>query len=263
MIANDYYVTDSSIELPNVKYGFFTRKGRVSGGLYQSLNVGLQSGDERKSVMENRRRVAGTFGVSVERLYTLSQAHSNAVQLVTPSQLPEIQPEADALVTKHPNCVIGILTADCVPVLFMEPKSGIVGAAHAGWRGAFDGIIANTITFMERLGADRKEIIAIVGPAIHQPSYEVDAGFKDRFVEQNADNEALFIPSKNADHFMFDLPGYVIKTLEGEEIKQVTNVDRDTYTDEENFFSYRRKTHKNEDVFGRQISAIMIKDTSG
>lgn len=261
MIANDNYIQHKSVQVPGIHYGFFTRKGGVSQGLYGSLNVGLTSGDTSESVAENRRRVAGTFGQSIDRLYTLSQTHSDEVQLVTPSQSVDVRPDADAMVTKHPNCVLGILTADCVPVFFIDPESKIIGAAHAGWRGALGGIVSGTLTRMQQLGADRSKIQAIIGPSIRQPSYEVDAEFKVHFIKQNPENESLFIDSEKADHFMFDLPGYVNQIIAAEGVANISDVNYDTYTNEELFFSYRRKTHKGEEAFGRQISAIMIKES--
>lgn len=239
-----------------IRHGFFTRKGGVSQGIYAGLNVGLGSKDDRAQVMENRRRVCSHFDQPIERLATVNQIHSTDVVTVDASYAGE-RPAADALVTSTPGIVLGVLAADCGPILFADAKNGVVGAAHAGWKGALDGIAENTIEAMITLGAERREITACLGPSIAQASYEVGPEFITRFLDKDERFAEFFIPSKKPGHFMFDLPALTTRRLLKAGIR-AENLDIDTYPDAEHFFSYRRTTHAGEPDYGRQISAIAI-----
>ncbi|MBZ6078193.1 peptidoglycan editing factor PgeF [Microvirga puerhi] len=242
---------------PNLRHAFFTREGGVSEGLYASLNGGLGSSDDPEKVRENRRRMATELEVAPGALVSVHQVHSaDAVVLDAPWSGP--RPKADAMVTAVPGIALAITTADCGPVLFADPHVGIIGAAHAGWRGAFTGILESTIEAMETLGARRDKIVAVLGPTISQPAYEVGSDFKLRFLEQGPENEAFFVPSGRPDHAMFDLPGYIGRRLEKAGIREFANLGLCTYADEERFFSYRRTTHRNEPDYGRLISAITL-----
>ena len=253
------YITCPEIsKLDNVKHGFFTRKGGVSKGLYDSLNLGAGSKDNKSNIEENRRIILGNLGVS--KLYTLYQVHSNKVITLTENdEFDKINIDADALVTNVPNIAIGILTADCAPVLFVDYDNKIIGAAHAGRKGAVGGIIENTLEAMLDLGAQRQSIIATIGPCISQDSYEVGMALYEHIADYNAYNVNFFTPSSQSGHFMFDLPGYVRSLLIQTCIKQVNHINKDTYTEEELFYSYRRSCHRNEPDYGRQISAICLK----
>jgi len=243
---------------PEIKHGFFTRQGGVSDGLYHGLNCGYGSGDEAPLVDENRTRAMAMLGVCREDLNTVYQIHSPlAVIAEKPWSLDE-RPKADAIVTRQAGLAIGILTADCTPVLFADTSKGVIGAAHAGWKGAIGGVLASTVQAMESLGANRAHIIAAVGPCIHQESYEVGPEFRATFLEADGGNERFFIPSETVDHHLFDLPGYVLDALSKLGLKTVQNVSVDTYTDEDRFFSYRRATHREEADYGRGLSAIVL-----
>lgn len=241
-----------------IAHGFFGRAGGVSGGLYRGLNVGLGSKDKPEHISENRARVAGWFGSDAGRLATLYQIHSPDV-VVADVNTPVERPEADGHVTSTPGVVLGILTADCGPVLFSDSDAGVIGAAHAGWKGAFDGVLENTIEAMIELGARRERIAASLGPSISQRSYEVGPEFVERFVTRNPAWAKFFIQSEKPEHSRFDLPGLTVSRIEAAGVK-AENLDICTYANEENFFSYRRTTHRQEPDYGRQISAIMIRD---
>lgn len=239
-----------------IRHGFFTRAGGVSDGIYRGLNVGLGSGDERDHVLENRVRVCRWFGTAPDRLATPHQVHSANVFVVRKDYAGE-RPQADAVVSVVPGVIVGVLTADCGPVLFADPAARVVAAAHAGWRGAFDGVIENTVAAMTTLGARRERIVACLGPSISGRNYEVGPEFVERFVGSDADLERYFSPSGKPDHALFDLPGFTMRRL-GEAGVTAENLDLCTYADEERFFSYRRTTHRGETDYGRQISAISI-----
>lgn len=241
-----------------IAHGFFGRPGGVSRGpIYQGLNVGLGSKDDPENIHENRARVAGWFGADIESLATLYQVHSPDV-VVLKGRPGDERPQADGLVTATPGLVLGILTADCGPVLFADPEAGVIGACHAGWKGAFDGVLENTIEAMIGLGARRENIAASLGPSISQRNYEVGPEYVERFVARNPDWERFFAPSQKAGHSMFDLPGLTVSRLSSAGIR-AENLDICTYSDETNFYSYRRTTHRKEPDYGRQISAIMLK----
>ncbi|PVB60315.1 peptidoglycan editing factor PgeF [Labrenzia sp. 011] len=246
------------LKLPGLRHGFFTRRGGISQGIYESLNIGLGSDDERDRILENRKRVAGTLGVGPETLLSPYQIHSADVITLDGPWPQDAGRKADALVTATPGLAVGILTADCGPVLFADPTARVVGAAHAGWKGAISGILDNTVTAMEALGASRDRIVAVLGPAISRQAYEVGPEFHDRFVQQAADNARYFQPSGRDGHFMFDLPAFIRDRLEQLGLGQVADLGLCTYGDEARFFSYRRTTHRNEPDYGRQISAIVL-----
>lgn len=243
---------------PRIRHGFFTRKGGVSEGIYRGLNVGLGSADERERVEENRARVAAFFGQPVARLATQHQVHSATVVTISSADdLP--RQHADAMVTAVPGVILGVLTADCGPILFADAKAGVIGAAHAGWKGAFDGVLENTIAAMEALGAARERIIAVLGPSIAQPHYEVGPEFVARFIERNAAYARYFKPSEKPGHAMFDLPGLTVDRLTAAGVS-ASSLHLSTYPDEERFFSFRRTTHAGEPDYGRQISAIELEE---
>jgi len=250
-------LTDPKLEsIANVWHGFFTRQGGVSRAKYHSLNVGFGSDDEPDNVAENRRRASVKMGTG--HLNTVHQVHGNRVIRANEPWSPENAPQADAMVTDCPRLALGILTADCAPVLFCDPKSKIIGAAHAGWRGAVGGILQATIEAMIELGANRGTILAAVGPAIGVNSYEVSEAFLEPFLDQNPNNRAFFSPSSRQKHFYFDLPNYIGKYLAQEQLACVGQLGRDTCAEEDHFFSYRRGILKGEKDYGRLLSAIMI-----
>ncbi|MCL6707026.1 peptidoglycan editing factor PgeF [Pseudomonas sp. R2.Fl] len=241
---------------PGIRHGFFTREGGVSDGIYAGLNVGLGSNDAPERVAENRARVAGWFSQPVERLATVHQVHSPDVHVVTDAY-DGGRPKADALVTASPGVAIGVLTADCGPILFVDPEHRVVGAAHAGWKGALDGVLENTIEAMLRLGATRRAIRACLGPSISGANYEVGPEFVDRFLARDAAYEKFFRPSPREGHAMFDLPGLTLARLSAAGV-EAESLGLCTYADPERFYSYRRTTHAGEPDYGRQISAIAI-----
>lgn len=240
---------------PVIAHGFFGRTGGVSEGIFASLNCGPGSGDDRAHVMENRRRVLNALGGA--NLVTLYQIHSpNAVVV---SEAWEQGPQADAMATNVPGMALGILTADCAPVLFADSEARVIGAAHAGWKGAISGVIDSALEKMESLGADRSRIVAVVGPCISQANYEVGPEFIARFAEADKDNTRFFVPSDQADHWRFDLEGYVTEGLSKAGVAQVESLGVCTYARNEDFFSFRRTTHRGEKDYGRQVSAIVLK----
>ncbi len=244
-------------ELPGLRHAFFTREGGVSEGIYQSLNGGLGSNDDPARVHENRRRMAQTLRVEPSHFLTVYQVHSPDVVTVSEPWPTEERPHADALVTRTPGLAIGITAADCGPVLFADPKARVIGAAHAGWKGAFGGVIEATVQAMETLGARKADIHAAIGPLIRQPSYEVGAEFVERFTATDAANVRYFVPSSKTDHSMFDLAGFIRTQLERAGIEAIDDVGIDTYADPR-FFSYRRTTHRTEPDYGRNIHALVL-----
>ncbi|GGB04828.1 laccase domain protein [Brucella endophytica] len=239
-----------------IVHGFFTRQGGVSQGIYQGLNIGAGSKDAPENVAENRRRVAETLGVTPENLLTVHQIHSPDVVTVTGPFAGE-RPKADAMVTNVPGLAIGALSADCGPVLFADPEARVIGSAHAGWRGAIDGVLENTVEAMTRLGAKRSRIVAVLGPTIGPENYEVGPEFFAQFVARDAAYERYFRPSAQENHHMFDLWSFILDRLKMTGVK-AEGLNECTYADEARFFSYRRATHRGEPDYGRQISAIAI-----
>jgi YfiH family protein len=244
--------------LPGIRHAFFTRAGGVSGGLYESLNGGLGSEDSPTKVAENRARMAAAIGVRPENFLSVYQIHSPNVVIADAPWPAADRPRADAIVTKTPGLGIGIGTADCGPVLFADPDARVVGAAHAGWRGAFTGVLEATIAEMEKLGAKRERISAAAGPMISQRNYEVGKELIDRFLEADKDNAKYFAPAAREGHAMFDLPRYVIDRLQRAGVAQVEDLACCTYADEAQFYSYRRATHRKEPDYGRHINAIAL-----
>lgn len=244
--------------LPAVRHGFFTREGGVSAGLYASLNCGLGSGDELACVAENRARALARLDLPAERLATAYQVHSNRAAAAEAPWPAEQRPRVDALVTRTPGLALGVLTADCVPVLFADREAGVVAAAHAGWRGALDGVLEATLAAMQRLGARAAATLAAIGPAIEQPSYEVGPEFPAPFLDQDPANRAFFQPASRAGHFLFDLKGYVAGRLAGAGVAGVERLAADTCAEPGRFFSYRRACLAGEPAYGRLLSAIAL-----
>lgn len=240
--------------LKGLPHGFLGRRGGVSTGLYAGLNVGLGSDDDAAAILENRRRAveAVRFGA---QLVTLHQVHSADAVAATAPWPDDARPHADALVTDRPGLLLGVLTADCTPVLLADAQAGVVGAAHAGWKGALGGVTDSAIAAMEKLGASRDRIVAAIGPVIARVSYEVDDGFARRFEEADPANERFFSPGREG-HQQFDLEAYVAARLAAAGIGRVELLGLDTYADPERFFSFRRATHRSEPGYGRQISLI-------
>ena len=245
-------------EHPNIRHGFFTRCGGVSEGIHASLNCGLSGYFDDAEVTENRRRVAEQIGVLPENLLSCLQVHSPDVVTITQAWKKADRPKADAMVTKEKGIALGILTADCLPVLFVDSRAGVIGAAHAGWRGAISGVIDNTVKAMETLGASRRDIVAALGPCIWQNSYEVGPEFPASFLAEDPANEKYFRPAFRSDHYMFDLPGYVMAKLCALGIRDVEPSPADTYADETHFFSYRRDCQRDAGGGGRLISVIAM-----
>lgn len=244
-----------------IRHAFFTREGGVSEGIYASLNVGYGSDDLREAISENRRRAMMIFDVPAKALNTVYQVHGTNVAKVDAQWDLEDRPQADAMVTDRPGIVLGILTADCVPVLFAgETAAGgmVVGGAHAGWRGAISGVLDSTVAAMEEMGCRRDKICASIGPCIGWNSYEVGPEFPEPFLNDDSENERFFRPGKREGHSMFDIASYVDGRLCKLGVGTVGRIEADTCADADRFFSYRRKTLTGEPDFGRQLSAIAI-----
>ena len=248
----------ASAEAGGIRHGYFTRIGGVSQGIYEGLNIGTGSDDDQSLVTENRRRVAEWMGVAPDRLLTAYQIHSPDV-IVATGPFAGDRPKADAIVTNRPGIAVGASSADCGPVLFADPEARVVGAAHAGWKGAFTGVLENTIVAMEGLGARRERILAVLGPAISAASYEVGPEFVERFLEADDANARYFAPSETAGHSMFDLNLYTVDRLKRAGVS-AEMLGLCTYREEDLFYSYRRTTHRKEADYGRQISAIALED---
>ncbi|TAK48312.1 MAG: peptidoglycan editing factor PgeF [Xanthobacteraceae bacterium] len=241
-----------------VGHGFFTREGGVSAGLYATLNGGLGSGDDPEAVMENRARVAFVLGVPPAHLITAYQVHSADVAVVETPWTPDDRPRVDAMVTARPRIALAVLTADCGPVLFADAEAGVIGAAHAGWKGALGGVLEATLAAMESLGARRERIAAALGPMIRQPRYEVGAEFVARFTAADPDYAGFFGPAERPGHARFDLAGFIRARLMAAGVGDIDDLGLCTYADEERFFSYRRSVHRQEPDYGRLISAIAL-----
>lgn len=241
-----------------IRHGFFTRVGGVSEGLYANLNCGPGSADAPANVAENRARVARHLGGEHPDVATLYQIHSGQAVAVEAPIAADARPKADGIVTRTPGLVIGVLTADCAPVLFADPDAGVVGAAHAGWRGAVGGVIEATVAEMEKLGARRNRIIAAIGPAINQVSYEVGPDFETALLESCANNAKFLSRRLPHEKAHFDLPRYVEMRLEGSGVGRLERCCPCTYENESLLFSFRRSQHRSEGDYGRQISAIVV-----
>ena len=233
-----------------------TRRGGASSGVFHGLNCGTGSSDQTSIVETNRTRVAEAMGVPLARLVTVHQTHSTRAVPVTDTQ-PLPRPEADAVVTATPGTAVAVLTADCQPVLFADRKAGVVAAAHAGWRGAFDGVLEATLDAMEDMGANRADTVAAIGPSISQRAYEVGPEFFEMFFDEDRDN-AMFFINGAGDRFLFDLPAYGLHRLRRAGVGQAEWTRHCTYSDPDRFFSYRRSVHRGEADYGRLISAIRL-----
>lgn len=244
--------------LPGIRHAFFTREGGVSDGVYATLNGGPGSDDSSANVSENRARMAAALGVAPDHFLTAYQVHSPDVVTIERPWAPQERPRADAVVTCTPGLAIGVTTADCGPVLFADASARIIGAAHAGWRGALTGVLEATVAAMEKCGADRARIVAVLGPTISQPNYEVGPEFVDRFRAAGADNRRFFQPSAKAGHALFDLPGYIAARLRAARIGGFEDLGCCTYAEPARFFSYRRSTHAGEVDYGRHVNAIVL-----
>jgi YfiH family protein len=245
-------------EIASIRHGFFTREGGVSDGLYSSLNCGLGSGDSPTRVAENRRRAMGLLDLPGDSLVTVYQVHSPEVAVVEQPWSPGEAPKADALVTRVPGIALGILTADCAPILFCDPRAEVIGAAHAGWKGAFGGVVEKTVEAMATLGAEPSRIVAAVGPHIGHRSYEVGPEFRQTFLTQAEENDFHFVPARRPGHFLFDLGGYVERRLGDAGVGFIQRAPHDTMREEGRFFSYRRSTLAHDPDYGRGLSAIAL-----
>jgi YfiH family protein len=240
--------------LAGIPHGFLGRRGGVSTGPVAGLNVGLGSGDEAAAVAQNRARAANAV-LPDAALVACYQVHSADCVTVTEPWSDAERPHADALVTNRTGLLLSIVTADCTPVLLADREAGVIGAAHAGWKGAIGGVIENTIGAMLALGARREAIAAAIGPTIAQPSYEVDDGFHTRFLDSASANARFFVAGRRG-HWQFDLPGYVAARLASARIGHVEDLRLDTYTAPDRFYSFRRATHHREPAYGRQMALI-------
>jgi purine-nucleoside/S-methyl-5'-thioadenosine phosphorylase / adenosine deaminase len=251
-------ITHELLEAPGIRHGFFTREGGVSDGIYASLNCGFGSGDDPERVAANRGRVAERLAVAPEGLVTCYQIHSADVVVVTTPWRRESAPRADGMVTTKPGLALGVLTADCAPVLLADARAGVIGACHAGWRGALIGIIESTIEEMRRQGARLERIAAVVGPCIGPLSYEVGPEFPAPFVAAEPADADLFKPAARPEHFLFDLPGYVLRRLRRHRVGVAGATGGDSVAEVSRFFSYRRACLRGERNYGRLISTIAL-----
>ncbi len=249
-------IQSDALRAETIAHGFFTRQGGVSQGLYASMNGGIGSKDDRDAVAENRRRMAAHLGAP--HLLVPYQIHSPDALIVEAPFAPEDRPRCDALVTSARKIGLGVTGADCGIVLFADENAQVIAAAHAGWKGALTGVLEATLTTMEKLGAARQNIKAVLGPTIAQKSYEVGPEFFERFFAEDKDYARFFAPSSRERHFMFDLPGFIGFRLERAQIGKFENLGLDTYADEARFFSYRRSVHRKEEDYGRLVAAIAL-----
>lgn len=245
-------------DLPGIAHGFFTRQGGVSSGIFASLNCGFGSADERASVAENRARVARAMGRNQADLVTIYQIHSATCIPVDIPWTPDAAPQGDAMVTDRPGIVLGVLAADCAPVLLADPVARVIGAAHAGWKGALGGVVEAALEKMVERGAKRERIRAAIGPCIAQASYEVGPEFVSAFTATDPEHKAFFISSVRAGHSMFDLPGYLSNRLGKLGLAAVTVAGLDTAAEPDRFFSYRRTCLAGLKDYGRLISTIVL-----
>jgi len=251
-------ITHSLLDKAGIRHGFFTRQGGVSKGLYDSLNTGVGSADDPAAVAQNRQRVAAHMGGRPDDFAACYQIHSSLARVAVAGWKGD-RPEGDATVTAVPGVICAVLTADCAPVLLADPAARIVGAAHAGWKGALGGVISSTVAAMQALGADPRRMVAVIGPCIAQASYEVDADFQERFDHHDPGGGRFFAPGATADKRLFDLPGFVLWRLEQAGVGEAAWTGHDTRTDEAQFFSNRRAYLNGEADFGRMMSAISLR----
>jgi YfiH family protein len=244
--------------LSGIRHAFFTRAGGVSDGVYQTLNGGVGSNDAPAKVAANRARMAAGLGVAPDHLITAYQIHSPQVVVADRPWPQSGRPRADAIVTRTPGLAIGISTADCGPVLLADAQARVIGAAHAGWRGALAGVIEATVAAMEALGAGRSRLRAAAGPMIRQPNYEVGQDLIDRFLAAEPGNARYFVAGPRAGHALFDLAGFIVDRLRRAGVEQVEDLGHCTYADATQFYSYRRSTHRAEPDYGRHVNAIAL-----
>lgn len=256
MLAQNAPLHWTSDALAGVKHAFFGRQGGVSTGIYASLNAGTGSNDDPNAARENRRRIAAAFGAPLENLLGLHQVHS-ATALSVIGTWNGDRPHADALVTTTPGLILSVLSADCTPVLLADTRHGVIGAAHAGWKGALGGVLNSVVMLMEQEGADRPDIVAAIGPCIHQGSYEVGPEFEARFTQEDPAFARFFVPGAG-DRRQFDLPGFCAQRLEQLGVGRVEILPRDTCAEADAFFSHRRSVHQNDGDYGRNCSAIAL-----
>lgn len=240
-----------------VRHAFFTRQGGVSEGVFSSLNAGFGSGDDRDKVAANRKRAMARLDLAADALVTARQVHSAKVEVVERAFAHKERPTADGFVTRAPGIALGILSADCAPVLFADPGAGVIGAAHAGWRGALGGVLEATIEAMAGLGARAADTIAAIGPCIAKDSYEVGPEFPAPFLAEEPTNERFFAAAERG-HYRFDFPAYIVARLDALGLGEVTASGHDTCAEEDRFFSYRRSVLRGDDGYGRGLSAIVL-----
>ena len=245
------------LTLPGIRHGFFTREGGVSTGIYASLNGGIGSNDDRALVLENRGRMCAALGIKADRLATPYQVHGTNAVVVSEAWAPGEGPKADAVVTTVPGIALGVSHADCGPILLADAESGVIGAAHSGWRGALAGVAESVVAAMLAHGARREHIVAVLGPTISQPNYEVGAEVREAFVAASPADEALFVPSPREGRFLFDLPGAIVARLKAAGVA-ASSLGLCTYADARRFYSYRRATHSGEPDYGRLLSIIVL-----
>ena len=250
----------SLASLPTIRHAFFTREGGVSEGVYASLNGGIGSHDRPANVVENRARMAKALGIAPDRLLALYQVHAPDVVAVEKPWSATERPRADAMVTRVPGLALGVGTADCGPVLFADDEARVIGAAHAGWKGALTGVLEATVAAMESLGAKRARIATAIGPMIRQPNYEVGPEFIARFEAADAANARFFKVAGRDTHGLFDLPGFIRVRLERAGVGEIEDLGLCTYADPARFFSYRRTAHRGEPDYGRHVNAIVLTD---
>ena len=258
MIATPLHLRAERLLAPGIAHAFFTRQGGVSIGVYESLNGGVGSQDDPACVAENRARMAQALGVAPSHLLVPYQIHSADVLYVREPWAPDARPRCDGLVTDVPGLALGVTGADCGMILFADGQARVVGACHAGWKGAFTGVLEATLSAMEALGAKREHITAVLGPTIGAASYEVGPEFVTRFAQADADYQRFFAPSPREAHAMFDLPGFIGMRLQKAGVGAFEDLGLDTYGDPLRFFSYRRTTHLREPDYGRLVSAIAL-----
>lgn len=252
-------ITAAALDDRRIAHGFFTREGGVSTGIYASLNGGTGSRDDRAAVMENRRRMAETLGVAADHLVLPHLVHSpDAVAISAPFGDAD-RPRCDGLATRMPGLALGVTGADCGIVLMADTEAGVVGACHAGWKGAVFGVLESTVAAMVSLGATVGGIAAVLGPTIARESYEVGAEFRASVVGRDPGDDGFFAPSARAGHHHFDLPGLIVRKLRDTGVGRVVDLALDTYADEARFFSYRRATHRGEPDYGRLVGAITVR----
>jgi polyphenol oxidase len=253
------FLTAESLQIPGLAHGFFTRLGGVSHGVYASLNGGAGSRDEPAAVTENRNRIADALGVGPDRLAAPYQIHSPDAVAISEPWAPNARPRCDALVTATPGLALGVTGADCGMILFADQRARIIGAAHAGWKGALTGVVEATVAAMERLGARRDDVVAALGPCIAQGSYEVGPEFVATFAGAGDETARYFTRSRRAGHSMFNLNAYIAERAARAGVGRFEDLRLDTYADERRFFSYRRATHRKEPDYGRLMSIIVLK----